>query len=493
MYQAARGVHSLAICIRRAVPVLPLTIGVVIGETVAWYLNCEWKASALSIFGVLVLLLTRRWFGTVAAGTLLGLITASLVYGGREDIVPASDVSFQGIIRQEPRRATVGQVVFEIETLIAGRSALVRCRGIDLPWRNSAHLVAGATVWVRGAIEPVRKPLNPFSWEGWLWRRGVDAECKALFVSRPLAHNLDPRERARATLRERSYERTSNERGVALLLSMALGYRDVLSPALEQTFSTLGLTHLLVVSGYQVSMVFGVVIAIAVRGVPRNSSFRLWREGCAALGLLVASLYVVMIGAEMSAVRALIAAAFVCSQRLCESRGGFGQRWSVALLLMQILSPYCLFDVGVILTFAALAGIGIGATIGEKHTALTWLMVTVSVWVFTSLVVVAWSGSFSLLGVPLNLLLATPWSALNCTVGIVSLLGTLIGVPGMSSALDLVVWLNSAVSEVLMRIAQSPLAGCKLTGWYRWGTCATLCAISVALVNTAFVAKRRDV
>jgi predicted membrane metal-binding protein len=122
-----------------------------------------------------------------------------------------------------------------------------------------------------------------------------------------------------------------DERGVSLLLSMALGYRDVLSPSVEQAFSSLGLTHLLVVSGYQVSMVFGFVMAIAVMLVPRASVFRYWREGCTAIGLMVASVYVVLIGAEMSAARALIAAAFVCAERVCESRSGFAQRWSVAL------------------------------------------------------------------------------------------------------------------------------------------------------------------
>jgi competence protein ComEC len=274
---------------------------------------------------------------------------------------------------------------------------------------------------------------------------------------------------------------------------MALGYRDVLSPSLEQTFSTVGLTHLLVVSGYQVSMVFGVVIAIAVRWIPRNSAFRFWREGCAVLGLLVASLYVVIIGAEMSAVRALIAAAFVCSQRLCESRGGFGQRWSVALLLMQLLSPYCLFDIGVILTFTALAGIGVGATIGGQRKILTWIMVTVSVWLFTSVVVVVWSGSFSLLGIPLNLFVAAPWSALNCTIGLVSLVGALLDIPGMHFALDLVALVNSAVSEVLLWIAQTHFAGWKLTEWYRWCTCVVLCALSALLVYYASLCKRREV
>ena len=459
----------------------------------SWYLDMLWIGVLLASLGMLVLLLTRRWIGELVAGVLLGLVSTSLMFKERGTVVEASDVSFQGVVRDTPRRSKTGQVVFEVDAQIGGRSALVRCRGVDLPWRNSAYLLAGAKVWIRGSFEPVKKPLSPFSWEGWLWRRGVDAECKALFISRPVSSQFDLIAHVRESLHERSLELVHDERGISLLLSMALGYRDVLSPSVEQAFLSLGLTHLLVVSGYQVSMVFGFVMAIAVMAVPRASVFRYWREGCTALGLMVASLYVSLIGAEMSAARALIAAAFVCSERVCESRSGFAQRWSVALLLMQLLWPYCIFDIGVILTFAALAGIGVGATIGGKRKIMTWIMVTCSVWVFTSVVVVVWSGSFSPFSIPLNLILAAPWSALNCTIGLVILLGALVGLPGASLALDLVVWSNSAVSDVLIWIAQSPLAGWNLTDWYRWCSCVVLCVLCVLLGICAAKAKRREV
>lgn len=493
MYQATPRIVDLCIGLRRRVPVLPLTLGVVTGQVLSWYLNAVSVGALLASLGMLVLLLTRRWMGELVAGVLLGLVSTSLMSNDRGTFVEASDVSFQGIVRDTPRRAKIGQVVFEVDAQIGGRSALVRCRGVDLPWRNSAYLVAGANVWVRGSCAPVKKPLNPFSWEGWLWRRGVEAECKALFISRPVSSSFDLIAYIRESLHERSLELVDNERGVSLLLSMALGYRDILSPSVEQAFSSLGLTHLLVVSGYQVSMVFGFVMASAVMVVPRASVFRYWREGCTALGLMVASLYVMLIGVEMSAARALIAAAFVCSERVCESRSGFAQRWSVALLLMQLFWPYCVFDIGVILTFVALAGIGVGATIGGKRKIMTWIMVTCSVWVFTSVVVVAWSGSFSPLSVPLNLILAAPWSALNCTIGLVSLIAALAGLPGASLALDLVLFGNSAVSEVLIWLAQSPLAGWKLTDWYRWCACAVLCVLSVLLGIGAAQAKRREV
>lgn len=486
-------VTSAFLGIRRHAPAMLLTLGVLIGEVVSWYLTSLSVGLAVAFLGCLIVAFARRGVGEVVAGVLLGIITSLPALLDDNKILSGADVSFQGVVRETPRRATTGQVVFELDASLGHGVSLVRCRGVDLPWRNSAELVAGATVWVRGTLEPTRRPANPFSWEGWLWRRGVVAECKALFISKPIVTRDDWIAQARESARERSLTITDNERGLSLLLSMALGYRDVLSPPLERAFSTLGLTHLLVVSGYQVSMVFGFVMALAVMSVPRWTSFRYWRESCGALALAVTCVYVALIGAEMSAVRAFIAAAFICSQRICETRSSFAQRWAVALLMMQLLWPYCVFDIGVILTFAALAGIGIGAAIGGRRKIVTWLAVTCSVWVFTSIVVVAWNGSFSVVSVPLNLILAAPWSALNCTVGLVSLVSALLGVPGGRLTLELVARINSALSEVLMSVAELPVAGWTLAGVYRWGVLGVLCCVALTLGFYARRVARRSV
>lgn len=486
-------VTSALLEIRRNAPAMLLTLGVLIGEVVSWYLTSVTVGLVVAALGSLILSLGRRGIAEIVAGILLGIVVPLPLLFDEEELPHGADVSFQGVVRGTPRRATTGQVVFEVDASLGHGLSLVRCRSVDLPWRNSAELVAGASVWMRGALEPVRRPVNPFSWEGWLWRRGVKAECKALFISKPRHIESNWISQTRELVQERALELIENERGVSLLLSMALGYRDVLSPPVERSFSTLGLTHLLVVSGYQVSMVFGFVMALAVMSVPRWSSFRYWRESCGALALAVTCVYVALIGAEMSAVRAFIAAAFICSQRICETRSSFAQRWAVALLMMQLLWPYCVFDIGVILTFAALAGIGIGAAIGGRRKIVTWLAVTCSVWVFTSIIVVAWNGSFSVVSVPLNLILAAPWSALNCTVGLVSLVGALLGVPGGRLTLELVTWINSSLSEVLMSVAELPVAGWTLAGVYRWGVLGALCCVALTLGFYARRAARRSV
>ena len=470
-----------------------LTVGILLGEVVSWYLSSRTFGLALVVAGGLVLFLSRRRFVEVAAGALVGIVLSTPMQFRDSKLVGSEDVSFQGVVRETPRRTIPGQVVFELDAALGQGQSLVRCRAIDLPWRNSALLVAGATVVVRGALKPTLKPINPISWEGWLWRRGVDAECKALFISKPIEFRSDWVTSLRETLRETSLALTDNERGVALLLSMALGYRDVLSPTIERAFSTLGLTHLLVVSGYQVSMVFGCVLVIGMVIAPRGSTFRYWREGLRMVALCLTLAYVVMIGAEMSSVRAFIAATFICSQQICETRSSFAQRWAVALLLMQLVWPYCLFDIGVVLTFAALAGIGTGAAIGGRRKMVTWVAVTCSVWVFTSLIVVLWNGAFSLVSVPMNLFIAAPWSALNCTAGLASLLAAAFGVPGAPYVLSLIAGINSLLSEVLLWIVEFPFAGWILVGVHRIVVAATLSLLGAVLLGCAYRARQMRV
>jgi predicted membrane metal-binding protein len=173
------------------------------------------------------------------------------------------------------------------------------------------------------------------------------------------------------------------------------------------------------------------------------------------VGFLVAALYVSIIGFEMSATRALIAASCVCAGLLMDRAGGFGQRWWVALLLMHVVFPWATYEIGVLLTFAALAGIGVGARLGQGRAFVTWMWVNVSVWVFTSLILIPATGTISLLGLVLNLLIPAPWSVLNCTLGVMGLVGCLLDVPGGATLLNMVFWVNERVAALLIAVRDS--------------------------------------
>jgi ComEC/Rec2-related protein len=263
---------------------------------------------------------------------------------------------------------------------------------------------------------------------------------------------------------------------------MALGYHDVLSPTVEGAFQSLGLTHLLVVSGYQVSLVFGCIVTLASRIGSRLSLGRYARVLITGSGFLCAALYVLLIGAEMSAVRALIAAGCVCAHILTETGARFAQRWGIALFVMQMVWPWCILEIGVILTFAALLGIGLGVQLGEGHSVRTYLLVTVAAWVCTSLVVVCWSGSFSAMSLILNFVLAAPWSMLNCTAGILGLVLLLGNVPGGEVILHVVSWINFHLAEWLIGMRDLPFASFSLSGGLRIGASLALGSILCVLL-----------
>ena len=462
----ARSVLRALACWRRHAPAVQLALAVTVGQGLMWFLSEFWLYCSLALMGVILLI--RRWRGHawLVAGALVGVASAILspIYN-----VPRGELrgelTVAGTVQGTPRHPRPGEVTFEVRTDESLQSQLIRCRAIDLPWRNAAHLNPGDTVWVRGVFTPVTKPLNPFSWDAWLWRRGVSAECKARFVSVPIIRATPQIYKLREAVLTRVMGTLGDSHGAGLFLSMSLGYHDLLSVPLEKAFTRLGLTHLLVVSGYQVSLAFSFILwcITAVAGWARYGS-RYVRVAATLVAFFSAMVYVVFIGAEMSAVRALMAAACICATLLSDRETSFAQRWGVALLGMQLLWPWCGYDIGVVLTFAALFGIGLGSDVAPRRKLTLFATVTAAVWLCTSLVVVVWQGTISPLGLVLNLLIAAPWSIINCTAGLMALGLLFTGLPGAEHPLRILVSINQVLSELVLHMGEVSYGSWQLEG-----------------------------
>jgi competence protein ComEC len=348
-------------------------------------------------------------------------------------------------------------------------------------------------VWIAGDFIPVKMPFNPFSWSGWLWRGKISSECKARFVSRALKGDELSLKKdlsgyfntakllysLRDSLRISFLEKFNYDEGAGLFLAMTLGYQDLISVPLERSFMRLGLTHLLVVSGYQVSLVFTAVLGVMTSFSSVMFSWvrfggALIRRLVIGASMLLAVLYVFFIGLEMSAVRALIAAGCVCARLVSERESAFMQRWGVALLLMQIVWPWCAFDIGVVLTFSALLGIGLGSELAKQFNLPSFLAVSVAVWLCTSIVLVAWQGGISPLGLLVNLVIAAPWSIVNCTLGLFALCLFYSGMPGGQYLLSIVVGANYSISRIVLYLGELDMASFELTGVGRVGVILAL-------------------
>jgi competence protein ComEC len=449
------------VILRQFAPALPLCIVVLVAQVAFWFVPHDGLLPILLGLGTLII----YFRGTVLQSLLVGaLVAISVVYLGdanRQTILPQKDVSLVGKVVSIPRRRRPGEITFLFRTTSKQGKYTLRCRAVDLPWRSIHSVGRDDIVVLRGKIAPIQKPDNPFSWKGWLWRQGVSGEMKVKFASIQLSAKRSILQDIRSRIRNHIHRLYGDSRGGNLFLSMSLGYQDNLSQAIEGAFKRLGLTHLLVVSGYQVTLMYTFVVWLlsrAASNLSRNVSFR---RSIGIAGLLCALLYVLFIGSEFSGIRAMLAASSVGIGWMCGRPTSFLQRCSIALLVMQILWPLCIFDIGVVLTFSALLGIGLGAARYHTQPWRTFLAVNVLVWMTTTFVIVAWQGTVSTIGLLVNIAVAGPWSIINCTVGIIGLFLSLLGI---EFPMSLVIKCNFWVSELILFLGESRYSQLQLEG-----------------------------
>jgi len=140
---------------------------------------------------------------------------------------------------------------------------------------------------------------------------------------------------------------TMKEPYSSLLGSIVFGSQaSPLSNELQDNYRTAGVIHLLVVSGTQVSIILSVVLsACKVLGLSQK-----WRLTVVSAANL---LFTVMVGAGPSIIRAAVMAETALVAGAFERENDFYNSLSVSVLVLLILNPLNLFDIGFQLSFLA--------------------------------------------------------------------------------------------------------------------------------------------
>lgn len=346
------------------------------------------------------------------------------------------------------------------------RPIKVLCKAQNLSWKN-IHLAQYNDLFLfKANFETLTKAelWQPFSYSATLLRRGYEATCKIRFSSHLLRNELNTVQKWREYIRQRSESLLGTGERSGMLLSMAFGYRDVLSKGTEQAFKKLGLAHLLVVSGYQVGLVFATVLLVLNLLVlwPRFRILSLHTDLRPATALLISLIFVLLVGAEQSAMRAGIALTlFVVARWLGRARMDIYSLLS-SLIILSAIWPGCIFEPGVHLTYAALVGLSIGgrANSSSESKLLRYMRATTLATFFTSLVSLAWFSSFSAWGFLLNPLVAPILSIISCNLAIFALLLAVIGLDPNGFLLNLVADMLWWVRELVWDVSR--------VGWGYW-------------------------
>jgi competence protein ComEC len=139
----------------------------------------------------------------------------------------------------------------------------------------------------------------------------------------------------------------------ALGAGILLGVRSSIAPEISEAFAVAGLTHVVAISGWNIAIVAAIVMAL-VRPLGRRPGGR-WITAATAASVIGA--YVLLTGASPSVVRAALMAGAMLVGRLGGTRAHATSALWLAALVMLLVAPAVLWDVGFQLSLLATAGL----------------------------------------------------------------------------------------------------------------------------------------
>ncbi len=306
----------------------------------------HWRHWLIVLFGIwlllvgVLLLIQRFWLALLSIGFLVGFI----YYGWHDALTPRLDV---GALSQQPIAVMVirSSVNFDQQVLIAQLVDFNDAR-VQIAAPMYPEYEYGDQLRLRGTfIEPPES--------GYYRKEGIAAVVRLPRLELTGRNEGNPVLRVLFEFRKSvlgALTNSLNPDQAAFLGGLILGRSVGFSQELRDEFKATGTTHLVALSGYNVS-----IIVLAVAGL-----FGFWfsRRVIFGISALTIVAFVLMTGAEASVVRAAIMGVIL----LVSERAGrpFLMRNAITLAatVMVVLNPHVLlFDVGFQLSFFAFLGI----------------------------------------------------------------------------------------------------------------------------------------
>jgi len=248
----------------------------------------------------------------------------------------------------------------------------------------------------------------------------------------------------------------------ALLMGILLGIKSALPADLSAALATVGLTHIVVVSGYNLSVIAGVLGSLTEKRLGPRLALLASLAGVFAFTL--------MTGASAAVVRAAIMVSLTLLARYLGRQTEALTSLGLAAALMAGLNPQIPWDIGFQLSFLATLGLVSVSPLLEKWLqglpalVRSPLAVTLAAQIMTTPVIVGNFQRLSLIA-PLSNLLVLPVVPILMALGAV-LLGVGLFWPAGATLIGWGIWVFSTYAvTVITTLAQWPLASIELPGF----------------------------
>jgi competence protein ComEC len=318
---------------------------------------------------------------------------------------------------------------------------------VTLPQEGQIGLYPNRRVYVTGKLYLPKSALNPngFDFKAYLNRQGIFAGLKGKKIS--FAKGNEPIF-ALWKLQKRIVNAQAiglGDRVGALLSSMVLGAKAVDIPYdLRDRFTQAGLAHVFAASGFQVSLLLGVAIALTKR---------LAKGWQLIIGLSVLGIYIGLTGIQPSILRAGLMGVGALIGIVMEREIKPLASLFLAAIILLILNPLWIWDLSFQLSF--LATFGLVTTASGLQTRLDWIPSTIASFIAVPIAASVWTlpllifvfSTIATYSIPINVIV-TPLIAIISLGGMVSATAALI-LPVAGSAIawllyyptSLLIWL----------------------------------------------------
>lgn len=265
----------------------------------------------------------------------------------------APDVTLFGFVDSYP-------LVTDVKQRLVIRAHTIEIDGVQRTVTGNARLNTGIRERYRYG-QPVRvtgrlatpPDFDSFSFREYLARKGIHSLLYAAAIETieapPQGNPLLAALYAVRARGERFLNRALPEPYAALANGMLLGIESGIPDELYDQFNATGSSHVIVISGSNVALIAGVILALMTRLVGGSRAVWLTVAGIAGYALLVGSDAAVMRAGVMGSL-AVVAAGMNRRSTALVSLG-------TACALMTLLNPLALWDVGLQLSSAATAGL----------------------------------------------------------------------------------------------------------------------------------------
>lgn len=296
------------------------------------------------------------------------------------------------------------------------------------------QLRRGDQIQIEVELERPRGKRNPggFDYRAYLYRNHIHWIARVssfddMTLLSSSGHWLHPLDRFRDYLGKRIDE-VYDEPAAGLVRGMILGERQAVDVRVERGFATLGLLHLLAISGLHV----GIVLALCYGGLKQLG---MTRERAAAIAILFLPFYALLTGAAPPVIRAALVSVLVLLAVIFRQWKDSVHFLALAAVIMLLWNPYLLFTASFQLSFVISLGIVIGVPIVSKMIPRgpMWLKRTVAVTLVAQLcsfpLLIYYFNQFSLLSGLANLLIVPFVSAIVIPLSFMTVILAAVAVP----------------------------------------------------------------